>query len=123
MKTLFEKLNISYEHTETASAMHRQDERKLQERAFEECKEKTRSQSKSAWRAKKRQQTTATAKSQSIERPALTWVLIETPETIGMSMSSKSQLNRVGSIEPGVKGLNTDAEISTKFAGPQLPTV
>jgi hypothetical protein len=72
---------------------------------------------------KKRQQATATAKSQSIERPALTWVSIEIPAAAEMSMSSNSQLNKVGPIEPGAKGLNTDAEISIEFAGPQLPTV
>jgi hypothetical protein len=72
---------------------------------------------------KKRQRTTATAKPQSIKRPTLTWVSIETPATAEMSMSPNSQLNRVAPIEPGAKGLNTDAEISIEFAGSQLPTV
>jgi hypothetical protein len=34
-----------------------------------------------------------------------------------------SQLNTAEPVEPGAKGLNTDAEILIGFAGPQLPTV
>jgi hypothetical protein len=40
MKNLFEKLNISYGYTEAASAMHWQDERKLQERVLVELLER-----------------------------------------------------------------------------------
>jgi hypothetical protein len=47
----------------------------------------------------------------------------EIPATPEMSMSSNSQLNRVGSIEPGAKGLNTDTKISIEFARPQLPGI
>jgi hypothetical protein len=39
---------------------------------------------------------------------------------VATETSMSSQLNRVGPIKPGAKGLNTDAEISIEFAGPQL---